>query len=257
MIYQLALFGHPVKHSLSPQIHQAFARQFKLEIHYDLIDVTTENLTHRVREFFTRGGHGANITVPHKQDIMNVADQLTERAKQAAAVNTLFLNDHQLWGDNTDGDGLLNDLTEKNIPTNNQRILIIGAGGAVQGILPSLLKSQPGAIYIHNRTQHKAQALAATSPHCHALIDNENYRPFDLIINGTSLGHRSQSPDFKPDWISPKTIAYDLSYGPAAEPFLTQAKSLGVQQTHDGFGMLQQQAALGFQLWFGKKPCLD
>jgi Shikimate 5-dehydrogenase len=225
MTYQLALFGHPVKHSLSPQIHHQFAQQFDLEIDYQLIDVTTDQLHQRVQQFFENGGYGANITVPHKQHIIKVSDKLTDRAQQAGAVNTLFLKDHQLWGDNTDGDGLINDFQQKTIFTKNKRILIIGAGGAVQGILPSLLKTQPTAIYIHNRTQAKSQTLAATSPHCYALNDTENNQSFDLIINGTSLGHRGLSPDLKTSWTSAKTTAYDLSYGPAAKPFLNKLKT--------------------------------
>ncbi|MCX7544466.1 shikimate dehydrogenase [Marinicella gelatinilytica] len=257
MIYPLALFGHPVKHSLSPQIHQAFARQFDLDIQYQLIDVSSDKLHQRVHQFFAQGGHGANITVPHKQAVMAVADHLTERAQQAGAVNTLFIKNQQLWGDNTDGEGLLNDFKEKHINLANQRILIIGAGGAVQGILPNLVKSQPESIHINNRTRSKADVLAQFSTLCYVLNDIDTSTTFDVIINGTSIGHQGNSPEIKPQWLHPNTIAYDLSYGTAAEPFLNKAKSLGIQQTHDGLGMLHHQAALSFQRWFGKKPCLD
>ena len=256
MIYQLALFGHPVKHSLSPQIHQEFARQFELEIQYSLIDVSNEKLHHRVQDFFAQGGHGANITVPHKQSAMSLPDQLTERAQQAGAINTLFIKDQQLWGDNTDGEGLINDLREKNIKLSNQRILIIGAGGAVQGVLPSLLKTQPSAIYIHNRTQLNAQKLAAQSKQCHVLTASDNETTFDLIINGTSLGHVGQSPPLDPEWINSSTTVYDLSYGKAAEPFLKQSCTLGAEKHYDGIGMLHHQAALAFNRWFKHMPTI-
>lgn len=254
MIYQLALFGHPVMHSLSPQIHQEFARQFNLEIQYSLIDVSTEKLHHKVQDFFAQGGHGANITVPHKQSAMSLPDQLTNRAQQAGAVNTIFKKNDQLWGDNTDGEGLINDLREKNIKLSNQRILIVGAGGAVQGVLPSLLKAQPSAIYIHNRSQQKAQKLAAQSKHCHVLTSSESTAAFDLVINGTSLGHAGQSPKLFPEWINSNTIVYDLSYGKAAEPFLKQSHTLGAEKLYDGIGMLHHQAALSFYQWFKHKP---
>ena len=257
MAYQLALFGHPVKHSHSPQIHQEFARQFGLDIEYQLIDVTTDELHRRVHQFFDQGGHGANVTVPHKQAVMAVTDQLTERAQQAAAVNTLFKQDGQIWGDNTDGDGLINDLLNKNILTKKKHILIIGAGGAVQGILPSLLKTKPEAIYIHNRTQTKAQKLAATSSRCHAINENEINQPFDLIINGTSLGHQGKSPELKPSWIDHHTTIYDLTYGKAAMNFLQQAINLDAKNAYDGLGMLHHQAALAFYQWFRHMPTLN
>ena len=257
MSHQLALFGHPVTHSLSPKIHQGFAQQFGLDIEYRLIDVTNDALHRRVRQFFENGGHGANITVPHKQAVMAVTDQLTDRAQQAAAVNTLFKQDGQLWGDNTDGDGLINDLKNKNISTKNQLILIIGAGGAVQGILPSLLKTKPEAIYIHNRTQTKAQTLAATSSRCHALNESVIKQPFDLIINGTSLGHQGKSPELKPSWIDHHTTIYDLTYGKAAMTFLQQAIKLGAKNAYDGLGMLHHQAALAFYQWFRHMPTLN
>lgn len=254
MTFQLALFGHPVKHSLSPQIQQNFAQQFNLKINYQLIDVRGDQLIQKVHEFFDQGGHGANITVPHKQSIMTVTDHLTERAQQAGAVNTLFKKKQQLWGDNTDGAGLLNDFNDKNISIKNKRILIIGAGGAVQGVLPNMVQSQPKSIHISNRTLKKAEKLAQSSNLCHALSDTPINTSFDVIINATSLGHQGQSPDLEPEWLSLNTIAYDLSYGAAAQPFLTKCKSMGIQQSYDGIGMLHHQAALAFALWFNHIP---
>lgn len=254
MTHRLALFGHPVKHSLSPEIHRGFARQFNLNIQYDLIDVSADRLEHSVRDFFDRGGHGANITVPYKQSVLLLAEQLTNRAHQAGSVNTLYKERDQLWGDNTDGDGLINDFKGKHITTKNKRLLIIGAGGAVQGILPSLLKTQPDAIYIHNRSIEKAQHLANRSKRCHVLTSCVQSTAFDLVIHGTSLGHVGQSPSLKKEWFKNDTTVYDLSYGEAAEPFLNKVRALGVQRRYDGLGMLYHQAALAFYCWFNHRP---
>lgn len=254
MTYQLALFGDPVKHSLSPQIHQGFAQQFGFDIDYQLIQVSAAELRSRINDFFNSGGHGANITVPHKQAALAVTDQLTERAQQAAVVNTLFIKDGQLWGDNTDGAGLVNDFKQKQIQTHNQRILILGAGGAVKGILPALLATKPEHIRIYNRTIEKARQLAARSGNCDVLSKDNTTHAFDVLINGTSLGHHGQSPPLHPEWIKPHTIVYDLSYGEAAQPFLKKAMQLGVTKTFTGLGMLHHQAALAFERWFNRVP---
>lgn len=256
MIYQLALFGHPVKHSQSPQIHQEFARQFGLDIKYQLIDVTTDELHRRVHQFFDQGGHGANVTVPHKQAVMTVTDQLTERATQAGAVNTLYLKDNQLWGDNTDGIGLVKDLQQKNIDLRNKRILIFGAGGAVHGVLPALLQQNPGSIDIYNRSQAKAEQLAEkydliTSLTKPALLTGTV--KYELIINGTGCGHAGISPPI-PHNLPPKTVAYDLSYGAVTEPFMHACQLAGLKHVFAGLGMLRQQAAYAFKQWFDRYP---
>src|SRR5690554_6731185 len=256
MIYQLALFGHPVSHSLSPQIQQGFARQFGLDINYKLIDVTAEKLHTRVQEFFTQGGHGANVTVPHKQAVMTTVDQLTERAQQAQAVNTLYLKNNQIWGDNTDGIGLIKDLEQKNITLTHKRILILGTGGAVQGILPNLLQTHPQSIHLSNRTSEKAEKLARLSPLCHILDGSQTTTGFDLIINGTSLGHQGKSPPLYSHWFHANTISYDLSYGLAASPFLTAIKNLSGTKAFDGLGMLYHQAAFAFEMWFNQNPAV-
>lgn len=254
MSYQLALFGHPVEHSLSPHIHQQFARQFELDIEYRLIDVESRDLNQQVTEFFTAGGHGANVTVPHKQRVICLTNQLSKRAQRTGAVNTLMLTKEGLTGDNTDGIGLINDLADKDIHIANKRLLIIGAGGAVQGILPHLIDSQPSSIHITNRTQKKAVDLVTGLARCQVLDPDHNEPAFDIIINGTSLGHHGQIPPLNPTWFSDSTLAYDLSYGQAAEGFLNASRKLGAQQVHDGLGMLYQQAAEAFALWFGHNP---
>lgn len=253
---KLALFGQPVKHSLSPKIHQQFAAQFKLRIDYSLIESTAEQLTEKINHFFDSGGIGANITVPHKQAAGKLVSKLTPNAQAANAINTIFRSNRQRCGDNTDGAGLLNDLKQKNIALKARKILIIGAGGAAQGIVPILLQQQPKELHIQNRTQHKAERLAKQHPPCQAVtITDDNHR-YDLIINATSIGHLGQVPPINKQWFKPQTVAYDLSYGKAAQPFIQFTKPL-TAQSHDGQGMLICQAALSFQRWFGKMPTVQ
>ena len=251
---QLALFGHPVAHSQSPKIHQGFAAQFDLNINYQLIDVMTEQLGEKVRGFFAQGGVGANITVPHKQNIIPVLDQISDRAQLAGAVNTLYYKDNQLWGDNTDGAGFVMDLYNKGVIVKGQSILIIGAGGASKGIIPALLAEQPKQIHITNRSIDKAIALADQFEVCDAVTDETVHNGYDLIIHATSMGHQGLCPNLNAGWFKAQTVVYDLSYGDAAEPFLNAAKAHGSSQVYDGLGMLYGQAALAFAVWFDEQP---
>lgn len=255
--HQLALFGHPVAHSQSPKIHHGFATQFGLSINYQLIDVTTEQLEIRARDFFIQGGVGANITVPHKQNIMPVLDHITDRAKLAGAVNTLFLKENQLWGDNTDGAGFVMDLASKNVNIKDKTILVIGAGGATKGIIPALLTENPKHIHIINRSKDKAIELANQFDHCDAITYDSDSQNYDLIIHATSIGHQGLCPELNNTWFHDKTIAYDLSYGKAAEPFLNEARKQGAQKVCDGLGMLFGQAALAFEIWFDQRPKIE
>ncbi|WP_179952236.1 shikimate dehydrogenase [Marinicella rhabdoformis] len=255
--YQLALFGHPVAHSQSPKIHQGFAAQFDLNIEYHLIDVEKDILWAQVHQFFAQDGKGANITVPHKQHIIPALDAITERAELAGAVNTLFIQNNQLWGDNTDGAGFVLDLKSKGITIKGQSILIIGAGGASKGIIPALLTECPNSIHITNRTQAKAIELANQFDSCSAVNIDTTGPSYDLIIHATSIGHQGLCPHLNSDWFNEHTTAYDLSYGQAAKPFLDTAKTLGAKASHGGLGMLYGQAALAFEIWFNKKAKID
>jgi len=255
--YQLGLLGHPVGHSQSPQIHAAFARQFGLHINYQLMDVEADQLTSVLQEFMTTA-HGCNITLPHKQRVVSLLDQVSERAQQVNAVNTIYWRDGQLCGDNTDGPGLILDLTQvKKWQLKNKRILIIGAGGAVAGIIPSLLTANPAQITISNRSHEKAQQLAQDfNIDCASFADLNQLPSQDLIIHGTSMGHHGHSPTVPENIIHADTFAYDLSYGDAAKPFLSNMQSLGCAFTSDGLGMLYGQAVLAFNIWFKKMPDL-
>ncbi len=250
--YQLGLFGHPVKHSQSPKIHQGFADQFGIYLDYQLIDANPDELPAKFKDWI-KTAHGCNITVPHKTSIMPLLDHYTEKAHLCQAVNTVFWRDGELWGDNTDGDGLILDLQTKGVDLQGLTVLIIGAGGATQGIIPSLLDQRVMEIAIKNRNTEKASWLADQFKKCHVAGLKTSY-DFDLIIHATSMGHHGLSPELKEHWFCDETIAYDLSYGDAAKPFLEAARACGAKQTYDGLGMLYGQAALAFERWFGQRP---
>ncbi len=259
--YKLALFGHPVHHSLSPKIHQQFANQFDLSIQYELIDVSAEGLADKIVEFFKLGGYGANVTLPHKQKVMEYVNYNSQLALQAQAVNTLYCDQkNQLHGDNTDGIGFINDLTKRcGFNCKDKKILILGAGGATQGIVPAIILQSPQLIAIANRSIEKAEKIAQAE-YTQALTFeelNQLEESFDLIIHSSSLGHQGKTLEFLPQHFHDKTVCYDLSYAKAAQPFIKFCHSIGVQSTYDGIGMLIEQAASAFDLWFGLKPNTD
>ncbi len=253
--HQLGLFGHPVKHSRSPQIHAAFAKQFGIDLDYQLIDASTATLPQQFKDWMQHA-HGCNITVPHKNNIMPLLDHYTERAHLSQAVNTVYWQAGELWGDNTDGDGLVLDLQQKNTTLKGARVLIIGAGGATQGIIPSLLNHGVTHISIKNRDLNKADKLAAQFDRC-ATYDPSDTSGFDLLIHATSMGHKGLCPSLESTWFNANTTAYDLSYGRAAEAFLKAAQAQGASRVFDGLGMLYGQAALAFEIWFGHRPVVS
>ena len=259
--YQLALFGHPVSHSLSPKIHQQFAEQFKLAIEYQLIDSNKNEFASSVKKFFKEGGHGANVTLPYKVDAFELVDSMSQRAKQALAINTLSIDNNKLLhGDNTDGIGFINDLNKRcQFECKGKNILILGAGGATQGIVPAIINQQPNKLVVANRTLKKAQAICHFENSCALTFSQLNNlsEKFDLIIHSSSLGHQGRCLEFLPTHIHDETISYDLSYGKAAEPFLEFSQDIGVSTSYDGLGMLIEQAACSFEKWFGLKPVTE
>ena len=155
------IMGDPVAHSKSPEIHSLFALQTAQNIRYELIHVTAESLENEINEFKNKGGKGLNITLPHKTKVINFIDEITERARVAGAINTLILKNNKIYGDNTDGIGLMNDLMNNyKLKITNSKILILGAGGASRGIIQPLLKANPTSITIANRTLFRAEELA-------------------------------------------------------------------------------------------------
>ncbi len=255
-----AVFGNPIEHSKSPLIHTLFARQTGQNMEYTRQLVEPDNFTNAANRFFNDGGKGLNITVPFKLDAFSYAGELTERAKSAGAVNTLILrNDGSRLGDNTDGFGLVNDITDNlGWKIAGQRVLILGAGGAVRGVLLPLLQQQPREIVIANRTVEKANELARSfSVHgntsARGFSELEDQR-FDLVINGTSSGLHGELPPLPATLFNRQAKAYDMVYGDQLTVFLRWALDNNAAAVADGLGMLVGQAAESFFLWRGVRP---
>lgn len=253
------VIGNPVEHSLSPIIHQAFAEQTHQELNYEKIKAPINGFEDVVRDFQERGGQGLNVTLPFKVNAFRLANDASVRASEAGAASVLCFRDDTIFADNFDGLGLVNDLIKnKNLKLADKKILILGAGGAAQGILGPLLLQKPKEIVIANRTLDKALNLAKHfKDHGSVVgIDMNALTPnnFDLIINATSMGHTGVAPTLAPELIRDQTVCYDLSYGQAAKPFLNVARKEGAKATSDGLGMLVEHNALVFHLWFGIIP---
>jgi shikimate dehydrogenase len=254
---RFAVFGNPIAHSRSPQIHQAFAAQRNVQIEYVRILVPLDEFALAVKRFFANGGTGANVTVPFKEEAWGLCDVLTDRARSAGAVNTLWQADGKLHGDNTDGIGLITDLRDNlKWPLRDQHILILGAGGAVRGILGPLLAEQPALVRIANRTADKARDLALMFagrgvPVFGGGLDDLR-GPFDLIINATSAGLSGDMPELPANLVSASTRCYDMIYGDT--PFLRWAAQHPCLARADGLGMLVEQAAAAFNRWHGWQP---
>lgn len=258
-----AVFGHPVAHSLSPRIHAFFARQTGKAIDYQAIDATPEEFPVALAAFAAAGGQGANITLPHKQAALALCDQLSARARSAGAVNTLIWDGTGWRGDNTDGAGLVRDLTERNaLDLRGRRTLMLGAGGAAHGVAPALLDAGIGDLYIVNRTPERADAMVDSlgqpgRVHSRYWKDLATLGTFDFIINATSAGRDVASLSLPFGIATPRTLAVDLSYGEAAIAFLAWARGAHCAQAVDGLGMLVEQAAESFLLWHGVRPQTD
>lgn len=253
-----AVFGHPVAHSKSPFIHQQFAEQLKIDHPYGRILAPLDGFVMTLEQFFAAGGKGANVTVPFKEQASARADELTERAALAGAVNTLMrLQDGRLLGDNTDGIGLLSDLERLKFIRPGARVLLIGAGGASRGVLLPLL-SLDCAVTIVNRTVARAEELAKLFAHTGSVnaiaMDELVGHEFDLIINATSSGITGDIPAIPGSVVHSSTYCYDMFYQKGTTPFLTWCKQQGAQQCADGLGMLVGQAAHAVLLWHGVLP---
>ncbi len=258
--YLYAVFGSPIIHSRSPDIHRAFATQCHQDIIYTKQEVRPEEFETVCHEFFELGGSGLNITLPLKELAFRFADMLTPRAQLAGAVNTLALTkDGKVLGDNTDGAGLVWDLTDNlHWTINGKNILILGAGGAVRGVLGPLLEKKPASILIANRTPEKAfelaQQFASIGNVQGTSYDNLPKYAFDIVINGTSMSLSGEVPPITTAQINKQTHGYDMAYGVKPTPFLIWLKENGVNQLSDGLGMLVEQAAESFKLWRGVMP---
>lgn len=257
-----AVIGHPIAHSLSPRIHAMFAQQTGELLQYTAIDIPPERLLRDVRDFFAAGGRGLNVTVPHKQAAISLADGLSARARRAGAVNTLTLDgaSGRVTGDTTDGVGLLKDLTSNlGLAIGARRILLVGAGGAARGVLEALLACAPAELVIANRSVERAAALARQwssegAVRAAPLDLPDDQRAFDLIIQATAAGLAAEAPALPIRCVGPQTICYDMTYGRQESAFLRWARGAGSVHCHMGLGMLVEQAAESFLIWRGMRP---
>ncbi len=255
-----AVFGNPIAHSKSPQIHTLFAEQTKQSLHYTAELAEPGQFETAVKTFIKNGGKGLNVTVPFKEDAWRCATTRSERAQRAGAVNTLKLEqDGSLFGDTTDGTGLVNDLvTNHNIQLKNKDILVIGAGGAVRGVLEALLAQQPASLLVTNRTKQKAVKLAEAFSDLGNIkgcgLDEINQQSFDIVINGTSASLKGDIPPLPNSIFRTSSCSYDMMYAAKPTPFLRWSSDNGATHVFDGLGMLVEQAAESFYIWRGIKP---
>jgi shikimate dehydrogenase len=244
-----ALVGNPVAHSKSPWIHAEFARATSQDLEYGLLEAPLDGFAAAVQRFRAGGGKGLNVTLPFKQEAFRLCSTVSERALRAQAVNTVVLDTG--FGDNTDGIGLVRDLSQ-NLNFRFRNVLLLGAGGAAQGVVGPLLEAGAARLVIANRTGSKAKALAERFPgasgHGYEGLAGE----FDLVINATSAGLADETPPLPPGLLRRGVLAYDMVYG-RETPFLAAAKAAGARAS-DGLGMLVEQAAESFFIWRGVRP---
>ncbi|MGQ0547531.1 MAG: shikimate dehydrogenase [Betaproteobacteria bacterium] len=252
MADRYAVIGNPVAHSKSPWIHAEFARASGQDIEYGAIEAPRGGFAAAVQAFSAAGGKGLNVTLPFKEEAFALCGELSARAKVAQAVNTLVLGD-PLFGDNTDGAGLVRDLAENlKVDPKGKRLLLMGAGGAAQGVVGALLDAGVARIRIANRTAARAVALAARFPGVQAGGYEGLRGGFHIVVNATSAGLAGAAPALPAGVLGPGVLAYDMVYG-RETPFLAAARAAGARAC-DGLGMLVEQAAESFFVWRGVRP---
>ena len=255
-----AVFGNPIAHSKSPQIHSLFAEQTGQNLVYTAELAEIGQFARAVEKFVENNGRGLNITVPFKEDAWALTRQRSDRAQRAGAVNTIIVQpDGSLYGDTTDGIGLVRDLTQNHqVKIKDSDILIIGAGGAVRGVLEAILEQQPASLMITNRTKLKAVQLAedfSEFGNIHGCgLDEVNGADFDIVINGTSASLQGELPSLPASIFRENSCSYDMMYAAGATPFMQWSSNNGAQQVFDGLGMLVEQAAESFYLWRKVRP---
>lgn len=254
-----AVFGNPVAHSKSPLIHAAFAAASGQDLTYQARLVPLDGFPRAVAEFVAAGGKGANVTVPFKEEAFRLCTRLSERAARAGAVNTLAFSGSEIFGDNTDGAGLVRDITDNlGLPLHGKRILLLGAGGAARGVIAPLLAEKPAALLIANRSAEKAALLASAfadlAPIGSGSFGETEGQSFDVLINATAASLSGASLPLPAGVFAPACLAYDMMYGQGDTPFLRQAAAQGAAHLADGLGMLVEQAAEAFLIWRGQRP---
>jgi len=259
-IDRYAVFGNPIEHSKSPFIHSRFAEQTGQQLEYTAQRVDVDDFAQAVARFAGNNGKGLNITVPFKQDAWRLATARSARAERAGAVNTLVINGPgDYYGDNTDGVGLVRDLRNNHgVQIEDRRVLVIGAGGAVRGVIEPLLESKPALLMIANRTREKALQLAkdfSDLGRVHGCgLDEFGADTYDIIINGTSASLSGDLPALPATLVTDDTFCYDMMYSTEPTPFMRWAQQHGARQAVDGKGMLVEQAAESFRIWRGCEP---
>jgi shikimate dehydrogenase len=253
------VFGNPIAHSKSPVIHSAFAAVSGQDMVYEARLAPVDGFQQAVSEFIAAGGKGANVTVPFKEDAFRLTTRLSERAARAGAVNTLSFNGSEIFGDNTDGAGLVRDIMHNlGFSLAGKRILLLGAGGAARGVIAPLLAGNPASLFIANRSADKAGMLAASFADI-ATVNAGNPaktegKTFDLVVNATSASLSGESLSLPAGIFAPGSLAYDMMYGKGETPFMAQAREQGAGRCADGLGMLVEQAAEAFFVWRNVRP---
>ena len=254
-----AVMGNPITHSKSPLIHTLFAEQTQQQMEYTAIHVDLGGFEQAVGNFNASGGKGLNITVPFKQEAFAVVNDISDRAKRAGAVNTIKFEGKRIFGDNTDGSGLVNDLKNNLLlDLKDLRILLMGAGGAARGVIAPLLEAHPSMLVIANRTPDKAVALANAFGDL-GYVQGCGYGQleelqFDLVINATAASLQGEVPPLPDELLAEQAVCYDMMYGAKPTPFMQWAERQGASTILDGLGMLVEQAAESFALWRGVRP---
>lgn len=253
------VMGHPISHSKSPQIHALFAAQTRQRMTYEAMLVDLGGFEQALGNFQAHGGKGCNVTLPFKEEAWRLMDERSARAELAGAVNTvMFRADGSRYGDNTDGVGLVRDLRDNHgVSLAGRRVLVLGAGGAVRGVLGPLLEEKPASVVIANRTPSRAselaQVFAALGEVRASAFDALAGQQFDVVINGTSASLQGELPPLPEGILAPEARCYDMMYGAQPTVFMQWAASHGAH-AHDGLGMLVEQAAEAFFLWRGVRP---
>ena len=263
-IKKFAVLGHPIAHSLSPQIHLLFAKEFAIDLKYEKFDINQDNFFENIKRLKIEGYNGLNITLPLKNSAFEICDQLSERSLLCKSVNTITFLDNNIIGDSTDGRGLINDLSNKRINIKGKNIFLVGSGGAAYGAIYDLIQSKPKKIFLTNRTFTKAiemekywKLFAEKNKVILEVIDLDfsNKLHFDLIINATSSSLTSQdSPisDIAFSCLNDQGSCYDMMYG-SETPFMKEAYKR-CDSVYDGLGMLIEQAAASFNIWHQLNP---
>lgn len=254
-----AVFGNPIGHSKSPVIHAAFARQTAQDLSYEAILAPLDSFAASVHAFIAAGGRGANVTVPFKEEAFRLVTRLTGRARLAGAVNTLVFSADGILGDNTDGVGMMRDITiNLGYPITGKRVLLLGAGGAARGVIGPVLEAQPASLVVANRTESKTHALVKHFAElgCISGCDYPDLagQSFDIVINATSASLDGKMPPLPDGIFASGSLAYKMMYGQGDSPFRRFAREQGAALVSDGLGMLVEQAAEAFSLWRGVRP---